>query len=342
MQKTETLLQEERLQRAITALAAGEYTVTLLEPGVWSVVNGDHQPYRVTHETCECKDFENISKLGLRCKHVCAIHILFPTLSRSQGDLMEHNPNEPISAWTRLYHPSGVQVTLPISLDKPITADVAKGTLTSVSTLIEAGWLVNAPGLEEGEHVDEVRHVVRRVKSNDDNSDTPIVDLYPERGNFRLLGVYLNDPQSIQAFENACGVHIPDLPLYEGNGTIERGSNPRLEKFVVSLSRPVRVVWKTNPKWEGEEDKKHQKRLLVRWADLAPAAGDNTAAAEAPKHAAGRLYLDGSHVNGDSNEQVTYDAFIKHNNGSKPASKDALKTWFSANRQLVNLNPSRN
>jgi hypothetical protein len=58
-------LQTERTERAIAALAAGEYKVTALEPGAWNVVNGDNLPYRVTHQTCECKDFENIGKLGI-------------------------------------------------------------------------------------------------------------------------------------------------------------------------------------------------------------------------------------------------------------------------------------
>jgi len=75
----EQQMQDERMQRAIAALAAGEYKVSALEPGVWNVVNGDNVPYptgvlryRVTHQTCECKDFENTGKLGIRCKHICA------------------------------------------------------------------------------------------------------------------------------------------------------------------------------------------------------------------------------------------------------------------------------
>ena len=39
---------------------------------------------------------------------------------------METTLNTPITGWTRLYHPAGVQVTIPIPLDVPIGADAAQ------------------------------------------------------------------------------------------------------------------------------------------------------------------------------------------------------------------------
>jgi hypothetical protein len=172
-------MQTERMERAIAALAAGEYKVTALEPGAWSVINGDNVPYRVTHQTCECKDFENIGKHGIRCKHICAIHILFPqapektTPAQGAKQAMEQTLS-PITGWTRLYHPAGVQVTIPIPLEKPISPETAQSALTSVSSLLDAGWLVDAPGLEEGEQKQEVVSVSRRESKD----NTPIVAFY--------------------------------------------------------------------------------------------------------------------------------------------------------------------
>ena len=45
------------------------------------------------------------------------------------------------------------------------------------------------------------------------------------------------------------------------------------QKYVVALKHPVKVVWKLNPRYEGDQDKKNPKRLFVRWANL-PAATD--------------------------------------------------------------------
>jgi hypothetical protein len=108
---------------------------------------------------------------------------------------------------------------------------------------------------------------VRRSKANADGSETPVVDLYPARGNFRLVARYLNAEADIQAFEAACGVKLSELPLYEGDNSIERGKNPKMDRYVVSLKRPVRVSWKLNHRYEGENDKKNSKRIFVRWAD---------------------------------------------------------------------------
>jgi len=85
------------------------------------------------------------------------------------------------------------------------------------------------------------------------------------RANFRILGVYLNAEQDVQAFETACGVRLKDLPLYEGGNSIERGKGTKTDKYVVTLPRPAKVVFKRNPRYEGEEDKKHSKRIFVRW-----------------------------------------------------------------------------
>jgi hypothetical protein len=129
--------------------------------------------------------------------------------------------------------------------------------------------------LEDGEHVEEIGFVVRRSKGNTDGTETPVVDLYPARGNFRLLAKYLNAKVDVRAFEASCGVTLTAIPLYEGDNSIERGKNPKMDKYVVALKHPVKIVWKLNPRYEGENDKKNSKRLFVRWADIPPATEGN-------------------------------------------------------------------
>ena len=150
--------------------------------------------------------------------------------------------------------------------------------LGRIAGALEGLAAANAPK-EEGEQAEDIGHVVRRVKGNDDGSETPVIDLYPERAKFRVLGVYLNTPQDVAAFEAAAGLRLADLPLYEGDNSIERGKGPKTDKYVVSLSRPARVVIKPNPRYEGPEDKTHPKRLFVRWL---PAGAPEPAAPSAP------------------------------------------------------------
>jgi hypothetical protein len=166
-------------------------------------------------------------------------------------------------------------------MDVPLSIEAARAAFQSVSALLEAGWLVAMPGLESSERIEEIRHVVRRVKVNEDSTETPVVDLYPDRANFRVLGVYLNTPQDLYMFEAACGVHLSALPLYEGDNAIERGKGPKTDKYVTALGRTARVVLKQNPRWEGDEDKKHPKRLFVRWMDVqAPPVNSGVQATE--------------------------------------------------------------
>jgi hypothetical protein len=103
------------------------------------------------------------------------------------------------------------------------------------------------------------------VKTNDDGSETPVIDLYPERANFRILVLYLNTEQDVRAFETACGVHLQDLPLYDGDNAIERGKGPKTDKYVTTPPQNAKAIFKANSKWEGDEDKKHTKRLFIRW-----------------------------------------------------------------------------
>ena len=167
--------------------------------------------------------------------------------------------------WVKLYHPGGVQVTLPVLTGEPVTPEMAGLMLTSVGAYLAAGFAANLPGVEEGEKLEDIRHVVRRVKVNSDGSETPVIDLYPERANFRVLVLYLNAEQDVQAFESACGVRLADLSLYDGDNSIERGKGPKTDKYVTTLPKNTKVVFKANPKWEGDEDKKNTKRLFLRW-----------------------------------------------------------------------------
>jgi hypothetical protein len=176
---------------------------------------------------------------------------------------------ENTQALTHLYHPSGPKVDIPLSLMEALTID-ARILIRSVDALLEAGFTVNLPGVGDGETLEDIGFIVRKSKVNEDGTETPVIDLYPVNGNFRLIGHYLNNADMVAEFEAAVGLRLSALPLYEGDNSIERGKNPKLDKYVVPLPKPAKLVFKQNPKYEGENDKKHPKRLFVRWHELRP------------------------------------------------------------------------
>jgi hypothetical protein len=177
-------------------------------------------------------------------------------------------------AVTELYHPTGAKVNIPISLGQVITTEQASTLVASVDALINAGFTVNLPGLMDGENFEQIGSLVRREKQNDDDTITPVIDVYPINGNFRILGLYLNTPDDVKTFEAAAGFPISALPVYDGN-PIERGKNTKIDqKYIVTLKDPMKLVWKFNPKWEGDKDQKHPKRVFVRWDGVRPQNGD--------------------------------------------------------------------
>ena len=288
---TELDISTEQLKRrrsAETAMALRQWSV-LDAPGGWKVkTHTDTYTIRPLPDgrlACSCPDHERYGPLGLDCKHVCGLLIFL----EEGGALRQSKPTEKGDTrmttenlvrecgWVKLFHPSSAQVTVPLFLDKPILVAEAQALMASVTSLLQAGFSVDAPGLEDGEHIEEIGFVVRRSKINTDETETPVVDLYPARGNFRLLARYLNSEADVREFQSACGVALSILPLYEGDNSIERGKNPKMDKYVVALKHLVKMVWKFNPRYEGENDKKNSKRLFVRWVNL-PAATDGNLA----------------------------------------------------------------
>lgn len=249
---------------------------------------------------------------------------------------MEGNTTQ-VNGWIKLYHPSGAQVSLPLPVLSRLTTQQALDVLGSVSEYINVGFLVNAPDLEDGELIEEVNAVAR----SEAKDETPIIDFYSS--NMKLLKkfmhVYLNTEQDVAAFEDATGLKLSALPVYDGALAIARDDN-KARKYIVSLPRSLKLVWKLSPKWEewkaaGGEGNEPHKRMLARYETGLPAVkGEPAPSPVSTALAVTRSYLDGTQVNGDLNEQAAYDAFKKAN-GKDPASKAALKTWTQTHKHLV-------
>lgn len=190
----------------------------------------------------------------------------------------ESKPTNPECGWARLWHPRGTLVTLPIRDVTPA------GSLALVSAFLDAGWLVQAPGLEEGEEKDSVGWVLRGSHEKD-GEVTPTLILYPadERKVYPLLKVYLNNDTEVAAFEYASKMKLNDLPECLVDKGPERGANSKTDKFIVRAAKPFGVVFKKNPKHDPHEQdvkKKKPARLFVRWADERPAPAQAAPAGE--------------------------------------------------------------
>jgi hypothetical protein len=172
--------------------------------------------------------------------------------------------DDQLSGFVKLYHSSGVQVSLPVPMFQTITPDIARSMFSSVDAYIQTGWLPDVNGLEQGETLEKVSHLCRREKRNDDGTTSQLVDVYTG-GNFRTVCVYHDDQDDLETFKAAFGYPVTDIPLYDGDVPIERGKNPDKDKKYIRIVSGISVVWKPNPKYEGDNDKKHPKRIFVRW-----------------------------------------------------------------------------
>lgn len=261
---------EKRVAKAREALSGGVWRIAEDDLGFGYRVDTGRNIYLVElspEPRCTCQDFKQHGA-SFPCKHIHGVRLWSqqppageqetPRTTTKGEKQMDTFPT-PNGGWVRLYHPTtGALATLPIAAETPEQA------LQAVEAYLAAGWKAEYAQVEKETRV-PVTHIVRRVKANADGTETPVLDVYTG-GRFRTLGVYLNTPDDVAAFEQACGQRLSDFPLYEGGAPIERGANPRLDKKYVIPVQGLSVVFKPNPRWEGEEDKKHPKRLFVRWA----------------------------------------------------------------------------
>lgn len=186
-------------------------------------------------------------------------------------------PTDHMNGWMKLFHPKGPQVTLPVPCmgEKGYDYRIA---FNAVTAALEAGFLVVAPGLEEGEEKETVGWVLRGAFEGD-RGTTPFVLLYADNDalTWSFLKVYLNKPEDVAAFEYASKMTLEKLPDYVGNDKPQRGASQKTDRFIVKAPRTFGVVFKKNPKHDPntEEGKMKPARIFVRWADQKPTAESN-------------------------------------------------------------------
>ena len=181
---------------------------------------------------------------------------------------MSDNTNT-TTGWVKLYVGS-VLVTLPVPTATGITSENAQKALQAVKAYMEAGFTPQ-PG-EDGPQEKlsyPVKGIVRRLHIDKEGRETPIIDVYTG-GKFRYMGVYLNSPEDVKAFEEAFGMRLEDVPVWlDGTVPLELGS-PRTarieEQYLVDVSaKKVRIAYVDNPKYDPNAEKKMKKAFFRRW-----------------------------------------------------------------------------
>jgi hypothetical protein len=243
-----------------------------------------------------------------------------------------------MSGWVTLFHPCGAQVTLPLPVIEHLSADErAAAAMMMVTAYLGTGFLVSAPGLEDGETAEEISAVARREAKD----ETTIIDFYSSNLNLKkkFMHVYLNNEQDLAAFEEAAGLKVDAITAYDGALAIARDDN-KAGKYLVSLPRPIKLVWKLSPKWEewkaaGVEGNEPHKRMLVRY-DAGTQAQVVTKSSQTDPTLIIRRYADSSDANPAA--YAIYDAYLGQRKIA-PLSAEGLKAWYSnpANKALVRL-----
>ena len=165
------------------------------------------------------------------------------------------------------YLPNGAKVTFNIPLIDLNNAYAE--ALAFTSKLLADGWLLNAPGLEDGEQSEPIVIVMRRAKSD----GTPIIDFYPAwgagndepYGTYKYLHQYLNDDNEINEFLAIAGFKsLEDIPLYDGQSPLKRTPNKRHPKET-PVNKPFKIVRKQGIEKIGSDGKPYRPWELVRY-----------------------------------------------------------------------------
>lgn len=189
---------------------------------------------------------------------------------------MSDTPN---TLWVKGYTADGFQVSITVGLDP---ANLAQWITDALEAVRAAGIHPREQGTEPGEDTHTLAYVVRRSKVNDDGSETPVIDLYNDKFDFRVAGIYLNTPDDRRAFEQATGLTVDSIRLFDGNAPLSR-QDPKFSQRAVAVPAVPGFTVRKNPRWDDSKtpvENKVPKHLFARW--MTDAGAPSAAPAPAP------------------------------------------------------------
>lgn len=172
------------------------------------------------------------------------------------------------TGWIKLFHPDvpGAPCSLPLPAMMADGAAVDAGAaFEAVRSYLRAGFLTGDPSLQPGQVRERISQIVRRVKINDDDSETPLIDLYAENAKLihKKFSRYLNTTDEVREFEAATGITLAKTPLYNSKTAPSR-EDREFAKFAVTLPAPVEIILAPNPYYE--EGKMKPQHVWVSFA----------------------------------------------------------------------------
>jgi hypothetical protein len=148
---------------------------------------------------------------------------------------------EPNTVHMKLYTPSGVPLNFVISIRDGKLTETLPDVAAIDAMIAASGYLVTLPGLEPGEELETITHVILRIQHNkSDGTQTPCLGLFFE--NPKLVyckKAYLNTPEDIATFERLSGLKLAQLPKFPGQ--FPKRDDLSAAEFIIAAKTPFQV-----------------------------------------------------------------------------------------------------
>ena len=352
--------QTERTERARTAIRAGQFLVTRINPQEWTVKNGDKQPYVVSlvpresnsnsdpvgmDWTCTCMDFQQRGP-AILCKHIEGVRLL--------------EAAQPVSSSTP-YKETAMNESLPTSDGKPegrlnrILWELTQPLDMTRVKRRQAPGMGSVPYLEGYDVIERANRIFEFAWSFDLVGEPVIV-----RWQKKVLVWNQQEKRKVPALD-ANGIPQTEdagLVYVTGKVTLDLGgqlyshadlgrcvfSGDTPEALDMALAGSVTDCLKRCFRQAGEQfgnmlyDKDIAQNAGLEQKSPNGSNGSSSKASHTPPSTSpatpvARKYGDGSSVNGNPSEQEAYDQF-KEKTGKAPASKDDLRSWLASHRSV--------
>jgi len=172
--------------------------------------------------------------------------------------------------WLTAFTPAGFKVSFTLVIDP---ANIPSASYMD-SLMTQAGYSPHLVELDNNTSVEEIDAVVRSVTSKGDT----VIYCYRQSLEWKIGQLYFNSPADLAAFEQASGLKVDSLPIYEGQGAPQRK-----DKLPTKWERPCRP-FKLTKTLVGVDDKgmnKYRYGLFGHSSSANPAHDDHAAPAPA-------------------------------------------------------------
>ncbi len=346
--------QIERTERARAAILAGKFLVTRINPGQWTVKNGDKLPYVVALKPdqedsngsdwcCTCLDFQQRGPQVL-CKHIQGVRLLEAAQNRPISEKEKHMDDIPPSHEVNQNQiPQGDQILW--ELRQPLDMSRVKRR--------QAPGKASVPYLGGFEVIERANGIFHFGWSFDLVGEPVIV-----RWQKKILIWSQQEKRKVASLDADGNVQTEEVGLVyvTGKVTVEldgkmyshadlgrcifTGDTP--EALDMALAGSVTDCLKRCFRQLGDQfgnnlyDKEIAQSAGVGQSKTSGSAS-STRSQTTPKAvtaSVSRKYGDGISVNGNLSEQEAFDQF-KARTGTAPASKEELRNWLTAQKNVT-------